>query len=49
MAIIVILNKKMKVHLNEDEFQRVFNMTYAQFKEKPLWKQKELKRSVRLF
>ena len=38
-----------KVHLTDEEFNKIFKMTYQQFTEKPSWKQKELKRFVRLF
>lgn len=44
-----ILAESKEVHLTSDDFNKIFKMTYEQFKEKPVWKQKELKRSVRLF
>ena len=42
-------NAAREVYLNEDDFKKIFNMTFDQFVEKPSWKQKELKREVHLF
>ncbi|CAF0715415.1 unnamed protein product [Brachionus calyciflorus] len=44
-----VINEAKEVHLNEEDFVKIFKMTYQQFREKPAWRQKELKRSVRLF
>lgn len=44
-----VLSEFKELHLSEDDFQKIFKMSYQEFKEKPAWKQKELKRFVRLF
>lgn len=38
-----------ELYLTEDDFNIVFKMSFKEFSEKPLWRQKELKRAVRLF
>ncbi|RUS90547.1 hypothetical protein EGW08_001724, partial [Elysia chlorotica] len=38
-----------EIHLREDEFQRIFNMSYQAFNKLPQWKQKQLKKSNKLF
>ncbi|GFN99904.1 villin protein quail, partial [Plakobranchus ocellatus] len=38
-----------EIHLREDEFQRVFNMSYQDFNKLAQWKQKQLKKSNKLF
>jgi hypothetical protein len=38
-----------ELYLSDEEFNQVFKMSLKDFNEKPLWKQKELKRTVRLF
>lgn len=42
-------NASREVYLNEEDFKRIFNMTFDQFVEKPSWKQIEMKRAVHLF
>ncbi len=42
-------NTSKEVYLNEEDFKRIFNMTFDQFAEKPSWKQIEMKRAVHLF
>ncbi len=38
-----------QIHLNDDEFIQRFKMTYAEYASKPAWRQKELKKSAKLF
>ncbi|GFR78130.1 villin-1, partial [Elysia marginata] len=38
-----------EIHLREDEFQRVFHMSYQDFNKLAQWKQKQLKKSNKLF
>ncbi|KAJ8319925.1 hypothetical protein KUTeg_001512 [Tegillarca granosa] len=38
-----------EVHLSHDDFQATFNMSYADFLNKPLWKQQALKKQAQLF
>ncbi|CAF0805451.1 unnamed protein product, partial [Didymodactylos carnosus] len=38
-----------EVHLNNDEFQKVFKMSFKDYMSKPLWRQKELKKLAKLF
>ena len=44
-----IIAESKEVHLTSEDFRNIFKMTYEQFREKPQWKQKEMKRAVRLF
>lgn len=45
----MIFLNQIQLHLTEEDFKTIFQMSYESFVEKPLWKQKELKRSARLF
>ena len=38
-----------EVYLKESDFQKIFNMTFEEFQQKPSWKQMQLKRSAYLF
>lgn len=38
-----------EVHLKEEDFKRVFKMTYAEFSKMPVWKQKDMKKNSGLF
>ncbi|CAH1789863.1 unnamed protein product [Owenia fusiformis] len=38
-----------EIYLTEEEFQSVFKMSYTDFIAKPQWKQRELKKAVKLF
>uniref|UniRef100_A0A2C9KVB8 HP domain-containing protein n=1 Tax=Biomphalaria glabrata TaxID=6526 RepID=A0A2C9KVB8_BIOGL len=38
-----------EIHLRDDEFKKVFNMSYSDFNKLPGWKQKQMKKSFKLF
>ncbi|CAF0804352.1 unnamed protein product [Adineta ricciae] len=38
-----------EIHLNDDEFNQRFKMTYTDYASKPAWRQKELKKLAKLF
>jgi hypothetical protein len=38
-----------EVYLNDTDFKKIFNMTFEEFRQKPSWKQMQLKRSAYLF
>ncbi|CAL1537095.1 unnamed protein product [Lymnaea stagnalis] len=38
-----------EIHLRDDEFKKLFNMSYSDYNKLPSWKQKQLKKSYKLF
>ena len=38
-----------QVHLEKEEFERLFKMSYEQFMRKPAWKQVQIKKELKLF
>ncbi|XP_076448458.1 advillin-like isoform X2 [Babylonia areolata] len=38
-----------EIHLRDEDFKRVFGMTYTQFSTQPAWKQKAMKKNAKLF
>jgi hypothetical protein len=37
------------MHLTDEDFQATFKMSFKEFSQKPLWRQKELKKTAKLF
>ncbi|PVD37426.1 hypothetical protein C0Q70_00016 [Pomacea canaliculata] len=38
-----------EIHLREEDFKRIFSMTYPEFSKLPIWKQKNMKKQKNLF
>ncbi|XP_076459469.1 advillin-like isoform X2 [Babylonia areolata] len=38
-----------ELHLREEDFKRIFGMSYSDFSQKPAWKQKDMKKNSKLF